>query len=239
MNKVILFVLLLVAAAFCGDNFLSLTVTAERPSVDSKVGIWWGKNDKGPVTVWFHGGMTSNNCEKGLVAGRDISEMVPEYTTVSVSACKNNHWISNAAVDWVDFALDSIAARRKSPVDSVILIGVSDGGLGVLFYSSWGRRPQISRTLISAYGPSLGKAEDVAMVLASKKGRWRFIQGGADRLYPGKETLPWDAIFCKNVGAECDVKFDPAGEHDWSYWQNKHKDWILEFFFKKPLTKKR
>lgn len=231
MNKVIALVLFAVVFGFCGDNFTRYKVFSIRSQIESNAGVWWGSDNKGPVTIWFHGGMTSNNCEKGLVAGRDISEMVPKYTTVSVSACRNNHWVTNTAVEWVDAALDSVAVHRNAPVDSVILIGISDGGLGVMSYASWGKRPQKARLLMSAYGPSLGSASGVAQQLASRKGRWRFLQGGADRLYPGRETQNWDSDFCKNVGTDCDVKFDAAGEHDWSYWQKNRKDWILEFFF--------
>lgn len=239
MNKVICIVLSAVAVAFSAERFLQLTVSANYPAIESKAGVWFSPDSKGPVTVWFHGGMTSGNCEKGLVAGRDISEMVPEYTTVSVSACKNNHWVTRTAIQWVDAALDSIAVRRGAPVDSVNLIGISDGSLGVVSYAFWGKRSQVSRVLMSSYGPALGSPAEVALQLSSRKGRWRFIQGGADRLYPSSETLPWITDFCKNVGTECDLKFDPVGEHDWSFWQKHQKNWILEFFYAKPLTKKR
>lgn len=240
MNKVILLVLFAVATSFCGETFTRLNVVSAAPrSVDGNAGVWWGSNDKGPVNVWFHGGMTSSDCEKGQIAGRDFYQMLPQYTTVSVSACKNNHWVTRNAIEWVDAALDSIAARRGSPVDTVNLVGISDGGLGVLSYASWGKRSQKNRLLMSAYGPSLGSAQDVAAQLAPRKGSWRFMQGGADRLYPAQETIAWDAVFCKNIETECDMKYDPAGEHDWSYWQNKRKKWILEFFSAKPLTKTR
>jgi len=239
MNKVIVFVLLAMAVAFAGENFSQLKVVSQHPRLDGNAGVWWSQNKKGPVTVWFHGGMTSNNCEKGLVAGSDFFEMVPAQTVVSASACGSNHWVTRAAIEWVDAALDTIAARRGAPVDTVNLVGISDGGLGVLSYASWGKRPQMNRLLMSAYGPSLGRAQDVAAQLAPRKGRWLFLQGGSDRLYPSQETFPWDAIFCKNIGTECDTKLDPAGEHDWSYWQKKRKNWILEFFSAKPLTKTR
>lgn len=215
-------------------------VESVNPKLPSDVGLWWGKDKaKSPVAIWFHGGMTSGNCQKGLVAGDDLAKLVPNYTVVSVSACRNSHWVTPAASQWVDAALDSIAKRRNVSVDSVYLVGISDGALGVLAYSAWGRRGQVARVLISANGQALGRAENLAMQLAAKKGGWRFIQGGMDRLYPADVTVPWIETFCKNVGAECDLKFDPAGEHDWKYWQNKRKDWILEIFSKKPLTKKR
>ncbi len=182
--------------------------------------------------------MTSGNCEKGFVAGRDIHEMTG-YTSVSVSACRNNHWLTQNAVEWVDAALDSVGRMRKSPVSEVFLVGISDGSLGVIGYSLYGRRLPRGRVLMSSYGAALGPADRLASQANLRRGRWRFIQGGSDRLYPAQETVPWMETFCRNVGVECDLKFDPAGEHDWSYWQNKHKDWILDIFSQKPLTKRR
>ncbi|MCQ2125171.1 MAG: hypothetical protein MJZ25_13405 [Fibrobacter sp.] len=237
MNKVISLVLIAVAFAFGAHDTLDVYAPSIRDF--GKAGIWYGTDAKGPVTVWFHGGMTSNNCEKGLVAGNDIAKLLPEHSIVSASACKNSHWVSRQGIEWVDAALDSLAVRRKAPVDSVYLIGVSDGALGVITYTTWGRRSPIAQVLISSYGPSMGNAQNVAEQPKLRRGRWRFIQGGSDRLYPFKETVPWIASFCKNIGTECDMKFDQRGEHDWNYWQNKHKDWILDIFFSKPLTKVR
>ena len=239
MNKVIVLVLLSAAVVVAGEKFTQLKVVSASSRLECAVGVWWGIVNNAPVAVWFHGGMSSGNCEKGLVAGRDFSEMFPGFTTVSVSACKNNHWVTRTAVEWVDAALDSVAARRGVPVDSVHLVGISDGGLGVVAYTSWGGRGQRSRLLMSTYGPALGHAEDVALQLKSRRGRWLFLQGGSDRLYPARETTTWNGLFCQNVGSECDMRFDPEGEHDWSYWQNKRKNWILEFFSEIPLTKTR
>lgn len=238
MNKVISLVLFAVALAFGSQDTLKVYSQSVRDY--SKAGVWYGsKGNKGPVTVWFHGGMTSGNCEKGLIAGGDIAKLLPEHTVVSGSACMNSHWVSRQGIEWVESALDSLAARRKAPIDSVYLIGVSDGALGVITYTTWGRRVPIAQVMISSYGPSMGEPKSVAQQLELHPGRWRFIQGGADRLYPFQETVPWIATFCKNVGRECDMKFDQRGEHDWSYWQKKHKDWILDIFSKKPLTKGR
>lgn len=204
------------------------------PTSDMPVGVWRHINNKtsAGTIVWFHGGMTSNNCQKGLVAGGALSKMMPNYTVVSASACKQSHWVEPSTIENLDNALDSLAKRQKNNIDEVSLIGVSDGSLGVIAYSMWGKRKIKNRILISSYGESLGPAAQVAAQPPLKNGRWRFIQGGSDRLYPSEKTLPWIQEFCQNVGTQCDLKFDPQGEHDWSYWQNKHKDWILEIFSK-------
>lgn len=214
----------------------------------SPVGVWnlrqgsLGKGeDRRPVAVWFHGGMTSGNCAKGLVAGGDLGEMLPGYIVVSASACRQDHWVTPVAMGWVDAALDSIAGRRGYPVDHVYLVGISDGSLGVLAYSLWGRRQAKSRLLMSSYGGNFGSAAEVAAQGRLQSGRWRFIQGGSDRLYPADVTVPWITEFCNGVdgGAgrrgvvPCELKFDPAGEHDWSYWKERRKDWIMDIFKEK------
>ena len=90
-----------------------------------------------------------------------------------------------------------------------------------------------NRLLVSSYGKLLGEAPAVAASPKMGSGKWRFLQGGADRLYPPSETIPWIQDFCRNVGVDCDLRYDPSGEHDWSYWQGHHLDWILEAFLRK------
>lgn len=242
-------ILLLLTATFCFANQASDTLTIHRKippikgsvmfpatslSSDMPVGVWRGINKKATAgtIVWFHGGMTSNNCQKGLVAGGALSKMMPDYTIVSASACKQNHWAEPATIAALDDALDSLAKRLKKNIEEISLVGISDGSLGVIAYSLWGKRKIKNRILMSSYGETLGPAAQVAAQAPLKTGRWRFIQGGTDRLYPSEKTVPWIQEFCQNVGTQCDLKFDPQGEHDWSYWQNKRKDWILEIFSK-------
>ena len=132
----------------------------------------------------------------------------------------------------VDAALDSIAAIRKFPVEDVSLVGVSDGALGVIVYSMKGKRRVKDRLLASSFGKMLGEARAIAGTSASRmqSGRWRFLQGGNDRLFPAGEARPWIEEFCSAVRADCVLRFDPAGEHDWSYWREKHLDWVTEAF---------
>ena len=227
MRFLVIFLFVTTAFAFAQAPTDTL-YTQGRP-----VGIWHTTSKKNLGTiVWFHGGMTSRNCQKGLVAGSDLSTMLPAYTVVSASACMQNHWVEQATIESVDSALDSIAKRQKKTIDEISLVGISDGSLGVIAYSLWGKRKIKNRVLMSSYGEALGPAAQVALQPPMKSGRWRFIQGGNDRLYPADKTAPWIQEFCQNVGTACDLKFDPQGEHDWSYWQNKHKDWILEIFSK-------
>jgi pimeloyl-ACP methyl ester carboxylesterase len=183
---------------------------------------------KSSVVVWFHGGMSSSNCAKGLDAGAGFADRYPGKIVVSVSACRENHWVTKGMIDAVDAALDSVAARRKSPVENVSLVGISDGSLGVLTYSLEGRRAVENRLLMSSFGGFLGEPQAIASQKKMQSGRFRFLQGGKDRLYPSDKTVPWITEFCKAVQVDCELRFDPEGEHDWSYWWNKHLDWIKD-----------
>lgn len=229
--------------AYAAPDSLSVPVGASgTPSFQSPTGIWWPKmanskksqlqkymrSAKSSVVVWFHGGMGSSNCEKGLIAGSDFSSLYPDKIVVSVSACRENHWVTKGMMDAVDAALDSVAALRKSPVEKVSLVGISDGSLGVLVYSLEGRRAVDDRLLMSSFGGFLGEPQAIASQKKMQTGRWRFLQGGKDRLYPSDKTVPWITEFCKAVQVDCELRFDPDGEHDWSYWNNKRMDWIHE-----------
>lgn len=246
-----------VANAFASPDSLLIDVrgASGTPSFQSPTGIWWPKalenaSAKGKklrtvkrpptvrtaresagqssVVVWFHGGMSSSNCAKGLVAGADFADFYPKYIVVSVSACRENHWVTKGMIDAVDAALDSVAALRKSPVEKVSLVGISDGSLGVLVYSLEGRRAVDDRLLMSSFGGFLGEPQAIASQKKMQSGRFRFLQGGKDRLYPSDKTVPWITEFCKAVQVDCELRFDPEGEHDWSYWNNKRMDWIRE-----------
>lgn len=208
---------------------LLIDVRGTGSSFQSPAGIWWPKKiKKASVVVWFHGGMSSGNCAKGLVAGADFAELYPEKIVVSVSACRENHWVTKAAINAVDAALDSVAAKRGAPVEHVSLVGVSDGSLGVLVYSLEGRRAVDDRLLMSSFGAFLGGAVELAAPKKMQVGRFRFLQGGKDRLYPSDQTVPWITEFCKVVQVDCELRFDPEGEHDWSYWKGKRMEWIRE-----------
>lgn len=241
----------LCALAFCTSAWAlgrpdSLTVSysdkESKALVKSATGVWWPAQPKSSkvkfthhaaksdVVVWFHGGMTSGNCEKGFVAGDDFAKLFPNVIVVSASACRDKHWATEAMVAVVDATLDSVAARRGSPVDTVSLVGVSDGALGAIVYSLEGKRRVKDRLLASSFGKLLGEARTLVGMNAARMraGRWRFLQGGNDRLFPAAEAGPWIDEFCKEVRADCMLRFDPAGEHDWSYWREKHLDWIRE-----------
>lgn len=246
MRKVVaLLVAVCCACALAAGNPDSLYVTVLGQGngvmpARNAVGVWWPVQPKSSkasfphhaaksrVVVWFHGGMTSGNCQKGLVAGDDFSKLFPDAVVVSASACRDNHWATQNMISAVDAALDSVAGRRKAFVEEVSLVGVSDGALGVIVYSMQGKRRVKDRLLVSSFGKLLGEASAVAAGPKMRSGRWRFLQGGNDRLFPVGEAKLWIEDFCRAVGVDCALRFDPAGEHDWAYWREKHLDWIRE-----------
>lgn len=222
--------MVLAAAASAKQDSLKVSVNG----FTSPTSVWWptGQFSKkvktAEVVVWFHGGMTSGNCSKGLIAGNDFAKLYPSKIVVSISACRERHWWTAEAPALVDMALDSIAARRKSKVETVSLVGISDGTLGVLSYSISGSRNVTNRLLMSSNGSIVGDAKTLASQEKLSSGRYRFLQGGADRLYSPQESVPWIEAFCRQVGTDCELRYDPEGEHDWSYWRDRRLEWIHE-----------
>lgn len=220
--------LLLLVSLVCADS-----LTVHIPGWQSAGAFWRpsGKNvRKAPVIVWLHGGMQSANCAKGLTAGlalRDTALGVNAWVA-SPSACGEHHWVA-AGPALVDALLDSLAARRGFPVDSVRLMGVSDGGLGVVAYSLQGRRRVTHRVLVSTFPGLLVDAEELARQPRVSAGQWHFLQGGADRLFPAERTFPWMQNFCSKLGTTaCRVQSDSQGEHDWSWWRAHRLAWLRE-----------
>ena len=244
MRKVLalFFALTFCSFSWAAKDTLFVTASANGGGMPftSAIGVWWPELPKkvrsgvpkdlasAQVVVWFHGGMTSGNCRKGFVAGDDFSKLFPNVIVVSASACRENHWVTPTMESVIEATLDSVATRRKAPVDEVSLVGVSDGALGVLNYSMRGKRRVRDRLLVSSFGKLLGDAHAMASVPKMHEGRWFFLQGGNDRLFSSDEAVPWIKAFCSEFMANCTLWFDLSGEHDWSYWRKNHLDDIRD-----------
>lgn len=217
--------LLAVSAAFALENF-----SVNVGGFESPVGVWApAAREDSPIVVWFHGGMTSSKCAKGLEAGEGFSKFAPHAVVASPSACGRQVWPSEFGVKVTDALLDTLERRLGRRIAEVNLVGVSDGALGVVYYSLFGRRGVKHRLLVSSYLEPFGDPQQLAREPKLRLGAWTFLQGGSDRLYPAERTHPWLSEFCRARGANCTLHFDTAGEHDWSYWAEKRADWILEF----------
>lgn len=197
----------------------------------SSRGAYWApryKQSSSSVIVWLHGGMGSRHCEKGLTAGLALQDTALQVNAwvVSPSACGENHWLK-AGTALVDAMLDSLEQREGIRVDSIKLVGVSDGGLGVAAYSVQGRRQVTRRILVSTFLGLVADPSYLASQPKARRGAWLFLQGGADRLYPATQTTPWMREFCSHLGSlQCLVRIDPLGQHDWTWWLQNRPDWL-------------
>lgn len=224
--------------------FFQAALFAAVPEVDtlripagrfvSPTAVWHqGIPQKPKVIIWFHGGMQTTRCDKGLVAGTSLATLAafnPSIVVVSPSACESFHWLSKEALEVTDAILDSLEFRWKVKVTEVALVGISDGGLGVLGYTLQGKRSVASRMLVSTNLTQIVDPASLASTTRSQTGFWLFVQGGADRLYPSSSVLPWLDTFCQKMGFKrCELKIDPRGEHDWSWWLQNRKDWLQGF----------
>jgi hypothetical protein len=207
-----------------------LTTLLKAEEVALPTGVFKSPSEKAAVLVWFHGGMSSNRCDKGLIAGKDFFELTKKNVTViSPSACLNNHWVSPDAIPRIDNTLDSLERVFKKNIDTLFLAGVSDGALGVFTYSVLGKRVVKSRLLVSGFLKFLGEPSDFENYSKLKEGHWFFLQGAKDRLYPSSITFSWNRAFCEIPKIRCVLKEDSLGEHDWAYWQTNRSSWIFEF----------
>lgn len=227
---------LMVSAAFATDrNFSADSLELSQPNFSSPAAVWHRGTPKSPnVFVWFHGGMQSSRCAKGYEAGAALVPFLEkargENIVASVSACKEHHWLSKEAMKTVDQLLDQLEIRWKLKIDSVSLVGVSDGGLGVLYYSMVGKRSAKAHLLVSTNLSAVADAQNLQMESRLRTGTWTFLQGGSDRLYSASRTVPWIEAFCRGIGQKkCQLRFDEKGEHDWSWWTSHRNFWIQEF----------
>lgn len=223
-----LFAMLLMYWAWSGADTLAVQI----PQFQSPAAYWLVKSKGGPkinlktapVIVWLHGGMGSTNCAKGLTAGLALQDSALKVNALvaSPSVCGENNWL-HAGTSVIDALLDSIAKRRGAPIDSIWMVGVSDGGLGVVAYNVQGRRSVARSVLVSTFPGMVADEIELAKMPGVRKGRWIFLQGGADRLYPLEQTMPWMQSFCAQLPRkQCEIHQEAAGEHDWSWWmQNR------------------
>ncbi len=133
----------------------------------SSAGVWSIRShrQKSPsVIIWFHGGMQSPNCQKGLIAGKGLFELLNDSNIIvaSPSACQNKHWLSPSLTSITDKLLDSLERHFNFSIKEVHLAGVSDGTLGVLAYSINGKRKVLSRLLISSNLSMLGDSQKIS-----------------------------------------------------------------------------
>ncbi len=176
------------------------------------------------LLVWFHGGMRSQNREKGLEAHRPLLAFADStrFVMASASAFAGRDWLSPAALGTVDALIDTLHALYPLG-DDLRLVGVSDGCLGIIRYATTGKRRAGRKVLISSL-PQLAVTD--AQLRGDRRlleGRWDFLQGGRDRLFPAQVVLPllkeWERL-----NPDAHLHFYPEGEHDFSYYSTHAAD---------------
>jgi pimeloyl-ACP methyl ester carboxylesterase len=201
----------------------------------SAAGIWaQKKSSKKPMglMVWMHGGMQGPNCEKGLQAGKALLPWVSGQNVVvaSPSACGARNWLSDAGLEAMESLIDS--AMKRFPIDRsrIDLVGVSDGGFGVAHYSLKGKRTIARRVLVSTHVGAWIPAQSISEVAPQfSQGSWLFLQGGADKNFPGEATRPWIQAFCAQV-PRATLVWEPQGEHDLSWWVKNRPEQLRTAF---------
>ncbi len=227
-----IFVLILAWVAFTFAKTDTLQIQFDASAEPVAVGVWYPdkmSNKNVPVVYWFHGGMRSSNCQKGLEAGKGFFELAEKALVISVSACGERDFLNPTTLAAFDASLDSLKKRFSFLADTVSLVGVSDGALGVFVYSLYGKRFIKNRLLVSSYLPLFGTAREWQDNPKFFTGKWTFFQGARDRLYRAEETFPWILDFCSVKSIRCQYEFDNLGEHDWSYWVKNKRRQIFDF----------
>jgi pimeloyl-ACP methyl ester carboxylesterase len=181
-----------------------------------------GKNKafgKRPLIIWLHGGMRSRNMEKGFEAHRALISFVSPsaYWLASPSSYLDNEWTRPQGVVHIDALIAYLAARYPVDTSDITMVGVSDGCLGVIAYAVHGKRAISRRILVSSAPQLVLDAEALPGQKRFAAGRWDFLQGGRDRLFPPDKVVPylrrWESLY-----PNAHLHYFPDGEHDFSYY---------------------
>jgi acetyl esterase/lipase len=184
-----------------------------------------------PVIMWLHGGMRSRNTAKGWEAGRALLPLLKPgaYFICSPSAYMGSDWLSPAGLAHMDALLDYLARNYPARLDDLILIGVSDGCLGVLRYAREGLRKPGRFVMFSSYPPLAVNQDDLLKDPVYTSTRWDVFQGGRDRLFPAAQVFPLLQAWAKaNAGVR--LHLYPEGEHDFSWYAGHAAPEIKKLF---------
>ncbi len=192
------------------------------------------------LIIWLHGGMRSQNREKGLEAHRALIPFVAEdgYILASPSAFGGQEWPTPQGIAHIDALIEYIASHYAFDGKDINLVGVSDGNLGVIAYSLQGKRELHRRILISSAPQLVLPLEALASQARFGRGSWDFLQGGRDRLFPPDQVIPylkrWETLYPNSH-----LHYFPEGEHDFSFYSENASDLLKSLFSegkKRPET---
>ena len=189
------------------------------------------KTGKAGLIVWLHGGMRSQNREKGFAAHRGWLEYIParRYYVCSPSAFSGAEWPTPQGLGHIEGLIGYMLKTYPIDPGNISLVGVSDGCLGVIAYSLQGSRPLRRRVLISSAPQSVLPLENLPGQPRFAQGTWDFVQGGRDRLFPSDQVMPYLERF-RALYPNTRLHGFPEGEHDFS-WYSEHAPGLLRTFF--------
>jgi len=194
------------------------------------------KRGKAGLIIWLHGGMRSQNREKGFEAHRGWLDYIPprRYYVCSPSAYTGAEWPTPQGLAHIEFLIDYMLKNYPIDPGDVNMVGVSDGSLGVVSYSLQGSRPLRHRVLISSVPQLVLPMESLPGQVRFTQGTWDFVQGGKDRLFPADQVFPYLSQF-QSLYPNAHVHAFPEGEHDFS-WYAEHAPDLLRTFFEATRT---
>ncbi len=230
MLKICLLYALIVAQVFSakvldGNNEVTpkYTPSSIRLGPDSNLcGISIPRNvtkKKYGLIIWLHGGMRSKRQDKGLEAHKALIGFLPKanFYLASPSAFAGVDWLTEQSLQHIDQCITYML--KKYPIDAhnVNLVGVSDGSLGVIRYSLFGKYSPSRLVLFSSYPQIALEGLNQPEQKMFAKGKWYFFQGGKDRLFPAQEVVPllkkWE-----QTNPQMKLFYYPEGEHDFSFF---------------------
>ncbi len=211
------------------SNVCGITVPPSRAgSTGKKTGRKLG------LIVWLHGGMRSQNREKGAAAHTAILPFIDpaRYYVCSPSAFSGQEWLTPSGLAHVEGIITYMLAHYPIDVRDINLVGVSDGSLGVIAYSLQGKYSPNRRVLISTFPQIVIEPQNLAGQERFKTGTWDFFQGGHDRLFPVSQVLPVLQAWEKSY-ANAHLHYFPDGEHDFSFFAQNAGALLRGIFAKK------
>lgn len=183
------------------------------------------------LVVWLHGGMRSANREKGFEAHRAWLPFLPagRYYLCSPSAFGGAEWPTPQGLGHIEALIAHMLSAY--PIDSadISLVGVSDGGLGVIAYSLQGRFALRRRVLISSAPQLVLPMEALPGQARFARGRWDFLQGGRDRLFPPDQVFPYLRRF-ESLYPNAKFHAFPEGEHDFAWYARNAREPMMALF---------
>ena len=184
-----------------------------------------------PLVLWLHGGMGSPRRDKGLTAMQALKPFLKEgsYYLASPSAYEGEEWTTPAGLRHIEAVLDSLQKIFPVKMDSLIIVGVSDGSLGAFYYAAGGKHRPLRFLLFSVYPQLLLTEEDLVEVPAFQTTRWDVFQGGRDALFPADEVFPFLNNW-RGTNPRVRLHLFPEGEHDFN-WYGAHAPHQIKALF--------